>query len=74
MEVLSPGSHYCPKSGCAKVVPNRLFACRGHWYDLPRAVRARVYATASLPISNPERAAVFADARAAWGESSIHTS
>lgn len=68
MQSLGPSEHYCPRQGCARVVPNRLFACRADWYALPADLRRIIDQTAHLSISHPARQEVFADARQAWGE------
>ena len=37
---------------------NRFFACRRHWYALPRDIQRNIYATAHLPLFDPDRAPV----------------
>ena len=39
--------HYttCPHPDCTQRVHRRLFACRTHWFQLSRPVRAAIYAT-----------------------------
>jgi hypothetical protein len=35
----------CPVTGCAEQIgPSRLM-CRGHWYEVPKQLRDRVWAT-----------------------------
>jgi len=65
----TPGtSHRCPRQGCQRVVPNRLFACRTDWYALSKPTRDLIYATAGLPPVHPERREVFRLADEDWGQ------
>lgn len=66
MATKADGYHTCPRAGCTRQVPDRLFACRDDWFDLPRLNRAAIYATATLPLSNPERAEAVREALDAW--------
>lgn len=36
--------HKCPAPACAVTVPPSQFACRGHWYALPKAMRDEIWA------------------------------
>lgn len=36
-------SHQCPRPECPRTVPDDLFACRGDWYALPRAIRDDIW-------------------------------
>ena len=38
-------THACPMPGCMAVVPNRMLACRDHWYELPAELRREVSAS-----------------------------
>lgn len=59
-------THRCPKPGCTIQVPNRLLACRPHWYELSAPVREAITATASLTVLHPARRAALEDAREEW--------
>jgi hypothetical protein len=61
-------THRCPKRDCTVEVPNRDFACTPHWFRLSRPVRSRIYATARLPLTHPERRAAIDAAREEWGD------
>lgn len=37
--------HHCHWPGCTKQVPPAMWGCTGHWFALPAALRARVWAT-----------------------------
>lgn len=37
--------HKCHWVGCDKDVPPALWGCAKHWYALPRALRAKIWAT-----------------------------
>ena len=34
--------HTCHHPTCETPVPPRMFACRGHWFSLPRDIRNRI--------------------------------
>jgi hypothetical protein len=36
-------SHHCHAPGCDVVVPPKIFACRAHWFALPKQVRDAVW-------------------------------
>lgn len=38
-------THTCHWSGCGKIVPPKMWGCRGHWFQLPAPLRARIWAT-----------------------------
>lgn len=38
-------SHRCHAPRCDIEVPPRMFACRGHWFALPKPLRDRIWAT-----------------------------
>lgn len=59
--------HKCPRRGCTKVVSNKEFACRPHWFELPRDIRDEVHATAHMHVMQARRRAVFLAADKAWG-------
>lgn len=35
--------HRCPWPGCVHTVPERLWGCAPHWFQLPRPIRNRIY-------------------------------
>lgn len=35
--------HTCPRTGCSARVPDSMFACRPHWYTLPKAIRDEIW-------------------------------
>lgn len=37
--------HVCHWPGCTAQVPPAMWGCRSHWYSLPAALRAKVWAT-----------------------------
>lgn len=37
--------HECGHPRCRRQVSGDMLACRAHWYELPRGLRQRVYAT-----------------------------
>lgn len=36
-------SHVCPAPTCSERIPDHQLACRGHWYQLPKAIREAVW-------------------------------
>lgn len=38
-------AHTCHATGCQAAVPPVMFACRKHWFQLPKALRAAIWAT-----------------------------
>ncbi len=38
------GVHKCRHPQCQSMVPTRLYACKGHWYELPVETRNRIIA------------------------------
>jgi hypothetical protein len=38
-------SHHCHWPGCERQVPPAMWGCKEHWFALPAALRARVWAT-----------------------------
>ena len=44
LEDRAMSAHTCHWPGCANVVPPRMWGCRGHWFRLPRELRARIWA------------------------------
>lgn len=32
-------THKCPAPGCAELLPFETFACRGHWFSIPKPLR-----------------------------------
>jgi hypothetical protein len=63
-------THRCPRPGCPRTVPNRLFACRVDWYALSKPTRDLIWATAHLPVLDPERRAAFRAAEQDWRRAS----
>ncbi len=61
-----PGFHRCPAPECQLQVPNRMFACRGHWFQLTKPVQDAIYATASKGLLHPERRAAISSAMEEW--------
>lgn len=39
-----PVGHRCPWPGCAVVVAADLWGCKAHWYEIPRALRQKLWA------------------------------
>jgi hypothetical protein len=39
------GDHHCHWPGCNRVVPPAMWGCKQHWFRLPAALRAKVWAT-----------------------------
>ncbi len=37
--------HTCHATGCSKHVPPEMFACRRHWFMLPKKLRDRIWRT-----------------------------
>lgn len=37
--------HNCHWPGCAEQVPPAMWGCKRHWYQLPKALRDKVWAT-----------------------------
>ena len=37
--------HTCHWTGCDKQVPPAMWGCKPHWFKLPAALRARIWAT-----------------------------
>jgi len=37
--------HLCHAPGCKIPVPPKMFACRGHWFALPKRLRDAIWAT-----------------------------
>lgn len=49
-------THPCPAPECSVLdVPNAQFACRTDWHRLPPAIRATIWRTRKLPITNDRR-------------------
>lgn len=63
---MGSGYHTCPRRGCDRRVPNRLFACLNDWWALPDPVREAIHATARMPITATERQLAIKAARGAW--------
>ena len=38
-------AHLCHAPGCKTPVPSKMFACRPHWYALPKPMRDAIWAT-----------------------------
>jgi hypothetical protein len=54
--------HQCPGAGCTRTVPNRMIACRTHWYWVSKATRDRVWATYYAGRGSDEHLDAIADA------------
>ena len=55
--------HECHWPGCKMQVPPAMWGCRVHWYQLPQAIRARIWSTYKPGQEiklNPSRAYVLA--------------
>lgn len=40
-----PHKHTCHWVGCTTAVPPKMFACKAHWFKLPKPIRDRIWAT-----------------------------
>jgi hypothetical protein len=69
MTVLDQPRHQatCPHPECQQRISRRLFACRTHWFQLSRPVRAAIYATVGQQGSRERIDAVKA-AMEEWAE------
>lgn len=38
-------AHDCHATGCSAIVPPAMFACKRHWFMVPKPLRDRVWAT-----------------------------
>ena len=38
-------AHTCHATGCNTEVPPTMFACKRHWFMVPKAIRDRIWAT-----------------------------
>lgn len=38
-------AHTCHATGCKRTVPPEMFACRSHWFALPKAMRDEIWRT-----------------------------
>lgn len=36
-------THTCHAPGCSRSVPPKMFACRNHWYALPKPIRDAIW-------------------------------
>jgi hypothetical protein len=45
-----------------------MFACRPHWYQLPKKVRDDIWATVGLPLSDTDRREAIGAAIAVYGD------
>jgi hypothetical protein len=62
-------THYCPKSGCTKLVPRARFACATHWFQLPKDVRDGIWkAYYDHGLGSDELMAAHNRAYSAWGD------
>ena len=69
MSVMEQPRHQttCPHPECQQRISRRLFACRTHWFQLSRPVRAAIYATANPHrISSRERIDAVKAAMEEW--------
>jgi hypothetical protein len=37
------GQHTCHAEACTTAVPPKMFMCRSHWYQLPKAMRDKIW-------------------------------
>lgn len=69
--------HRCHWPRCERTVPARMYACRQHWFTLPRPLRAAILATYSPGQEirkNPTPAYLEAARRARrWAEDQLET-
>lgn len=62
--------HECPAPGCERRVPSSQFACRAHWYSLPKDIRDAIWAgynkmpLGEAHINAMERATAYLEAHA----------
>jgi hypothetical protein len=69
--------HKCHREGCNVPVAPRMFACKAHWFELPKALRAgvlRTYRPGQEQTKNPSRAylnAAMACMRFWWSQDSL---
>lgn len=59
-------SHRCPARPCTIRVSDEKLACGKHWYKLPAMLRSKIWATKSLPITDPKRSEIIQEALAVW--------
>jgi hypothetical protein len=66
------GQHDCPAPKCNVKVGDSRLACRGHWYQLPKSIRDRIWAFyipgQTITTMSPEYRVALDDAIAYWGE------
>lgn len=55
-------SHKCPAPTCSQRVAVDRFACRGHWYALPKPMRDAIWAGYRSGPLSPAHSAAMADA------------
>lgn len=55
--------HNCPKDGCGEKVPRSQYACRVHWYSLPRPLRDEIWATYTARMHREHAEAMAAGAK-----------
>lgn len=61
-------THSCPRPGCKRDVPDVLFCCPDHWWELSWEARAGISRTARLSLLTPARLAAVAFAYKSWKE------
>lgn len=56
-------THECPAPGCTRRVPSIMYACRQHWFALPKSIRDEIWrAYRREPLSDEHVAAMQAAA------------
>lgn len=43
VEPIKPHLHKCPHHNCERKLPAQLYACRGHWFALPKKLRDDIW-------------------------------
>ena len=65
---MKPAHHKCPHPECGEEVPNRLFACRAHWFALSLGARMAIINTSNRLILDPVRRTAIRAAGEEWAE------
>lgn len=48
-------AHDCHATNCTTRVPPKLFACKKHWFEIPKNIRDRIWATYEPGQENSKR-------------------
>lgn len=60
-------AHHCPRHGCTVTVPDHMFACRSHWFSLPKPIRDEIWrAYRDQGVGSPELTAAHLSALEHW--------